>query len=141
MVGSNHTVWCAISILVIVYPINYKIYQELKRDGFSVQTKTASFAERAVSLVKKAIAGEPAPTHWTAKDRYANWVILAVQGFKEYFRHDYRKLMDVLREIPRVTKSLNLTGETLPHFSTVCARKQAIPMKRWRAILNASVKL
>ncbi len=49
--------------------------------------------------------------------------------------------MDVLREMPRVTKSLGLTVETLPHFSTVCARKQAIPMKRWRAILNASVEL
>ena len=68
-------------------------------------------------------------------------MILAVQGFKEYLNHDYRKLMDVLREMPRVAESLGLTVETLPHFSTVCARKQVIPMKRWRAILDASVDL
>jgi IS5 family transposase len=49
--------------------------------------------------------------------------------------------MDVLREIPRVAESLYLSVETLPHFSTICARKQAIPMKRWRAILNGSVEL
>jgi len=49
--------------------------------------------------------------------------------------------MDVLREMPGVAESLDLTVETLPHFSTICARKQAIPMKRWRAILDASVEL
>ena len=68
-------------------------------------------------------------------------MILAVQGLKEYFGHPYRKLMNVLREMPGVTKSLGLTPETVPHFSTVCTRKQAIPMKRWRAILDQSVKL
>jgi len=68
-------------------------------------------------------------------------VILAVQGLKEYLGHPYRKLMDVLREMPRVTKSLGLTPETVPHFSTVCTRKQTIPMKQWRAILDQSVEL
>jgi hypothetical protein len=57
-------------------------------------------------------------------------VILAVQGFKEHLNNDCRKLMDVLREMPRVADSLGLTVETLPHISTVCARKQAIPMER-----------
>jgi IS5 family transposase len=49
--------------------------------------------------------------------------------------------MDVLREMPRVAETLDLTVETLPHFSTICARKQEIPMKRWRAILDASAEL
>jgi hypothetical protein len=81
-----------------------------------VQTKTSRFAETIVSLVKKAVAGEPVPAYRPGKDGYADWVILAVQGFKEYFSHDYRKLMDVLREMPRVAESLDLTVETLPHF-------------------------
>jgi len=106
-----------------------------------VQTKTSRFAETVVSPSKKAVAGEPAPAYRPGKERYADWVILAVQGFKEYLNHDYRKPMDVLREMPRVASSLGLTVETLPHYSTVCARKQAIPMKRWRAILDASVEL
>jgi hypothetical protein len=49
--------------------------------------------------------------------------------------------MDILREMPRVARSLDLTPETVPHFSTVCDRKQAIPMKRWRATLDQSVEL
>jgi hypothetical protein len=106
-----------------------------------VQTKTSRFAERVVSLSKKAVAGAPAPAYRPGREGYADWVILAVQAFKEYLNHDYRKLMNVLREMPRVADSLGLTVETLPHYSTVCARKQAIPMNRWRAILDASVEL
>ena len=49
--------------------------------------------------------------------------------------------MDVLREMPRVANLLGLTPETLPHFSTVCTRKQAIAVKRWRAILDRTVEL
>ena len=106
-----------------------------------MQTKTSRFAETVASLSKKAVAGTPAPAYRPGKEGYADWVILAVQVFKEYLGHDYRKLMDVLREMPRVAESLSLTVETLPHYSTVYARKQAIPMKRWRAILSASVDL
>ena len=99
----------------------------MKRDGLGVQTKTTHFAETVVSLSKKAVAGAPAPAYRPGKEGYADWVILTVQDFKEYLGHDYRKLMDVLREMPSVADSLVLTVETLPHYSTVCARKQAIP--------------
>jgi IS5 family transposase len=67
-------------------------------------------------------------------------VILAIQGLKEYFDHIYRKLMGVIREMPRVMRFLGLTIETVPHYSTVCTRKQQIPMKRWRAMLDYSVE-
>ena len=72
--------------------------------------------------LQKTVAGEPAPAYRPGIDGYADWVILAVQGFKEYLNHDYRKLMDVLREMPRIAKSLGLTVKTLPHYSTVCAK-------------------
>ena len=113
----------------------------MKRDGFGVLTKTARFTKTVVSFAQKAVVGQPARAYRPGKDGYADWVILAIQGLKEYLGHDYRKLLDVLREMPKVAKSLGLTVETLPHFSTVCARKQAIPMKRWRAILESSVEL
>jgi len=113
----------------------------VKRDGFVVHTKTSRFTERVVSLAQKAVVGLPAPAYRPGEEGYADWVILAVQGLKEYLGHPYRKLMDVLREMPRVTKSLGLTPETVPHFSTVCTRKQTIPMKQWRAILDQSVEL
>jgi len=86
----------------------------VKRDGFVVHTKTSRFTERVVSLAQKAVVGLPAPAYRPGEEGYADWVILAVQGLKEYLGHPYRKLMDVLREMPRVTKSLGLTPETVP---------------------------
>ncbi|WP_312912845.1 IS5 family transposase [Natronosalvus caseinilyticus] len=106
-----------------------------------MQTKIARFTETVVSLAQKAVAGDPGPAYRSGKDGYADWVVLAVQGLKEYLGQVYRKLLDVLKEMPRVTKSLGLTPETVPHFSTVCTRKQEIPMKRWRAILDSSIEL
>lgn len=104
-------------------------------------TKTARFTKTVVSFAQKAVAGQPAPAYQPGKQGYADWVILAIQGLKEYLGHHYRKLMDVLREMPKIAKTLKLTPETLPHFSTVCARKQEITMKRWRAMLDASVEM
>ena len=43
--------------------------------------------------------------------------------------------------MPRVANIRALTPETLPLFSTVCARKQEIPMNRWRAFLDFSIDL
>lgn len=113
----------------------------MKRDEFAVHTKTSRFTKKVVSLAKKAVGGPPAPAYRPGEEGYADWVILALQGLKEYLDHPYRKLMDVLREMPRVADLLGLTPETVPHFSTVCDRKQAIPMKRWRAILVQTVEL
>jgi len=112
----------------------------VKRDGFGVLTKTARFTKKVVSLAQKSVVGQPDPAYRPGKYGYADWVILAIQGLKEYLGHQYRKLMDVLREMPRITNILGLTPDTVPHFSTVCTRKQDIPMKRWRAILDYSVE-
>lgn len=43
--------------------------------------------------------------------------------------------------MPRVVRTLGLTPETIPHFSTVCARNQEIPMERGRTNLDLSVEL
>ena len=48
---------------MLVALMKYQIYQEVKRDGFVVYTKTSRFAEMVVSLSKKAVAGEPAPAY------------------------------------------------------------------------------
>ena len=79
----------------------------MKRVGFGVLTKTARFAKTVVSFAQKAVAGQPA--FRPGEDGYADWVILAIQGLKEYLNHDYKKLMDILQEMSRVANSLGLT--------------------------------
>lgn len=107
----------------------------MKRDGLGVQTNLPLHGE-VVTLAQKAVIGEPEPAYRACKYGYADWVILAIQGLKEYLGHHYLKLMDVLREMPRVTNVLGLTAKTLPHFSTVCTKKQAIPMRPWLVIFD-----
>jgi len=68
-------------------------------------------------------------------------VILAIQVLKEYLNYNYRKLIDVLQGMSRVAKMPDLTLETPLQFLMACVRKQAIPMPRWRAILEYSVDL
>ncbi|MEF8893765.1 IS5/IS1182 family transposase, partial [Halodesulfurarchaeum sp.] len=113
----------------------------MNRDGLGVLTKTPRFTKEVVSLAQKAVVGQPDPAYRPGKYGYGDWVILAIQGLKEYLGHQYRKLMNVLRKMPRITNMLGLTLETVPHFSTFCTRKQDIPMKRWRAILDYSIEL
>jgi len=62
-----------------------------------VHTKTSRFREGCVAR-PKAVVGPPAPAYRPGEEGYADWVILAVQGLKEYLGHPYRKLMDVLRD-------------------------------------------
>ncbi len=55
-----------------------------------------------MALGKKAVAGQAAPADRLGNDGFADWVILAVQRLEEYFSNDYRKLTDVIREMPNV---------------------------------------
>lgn len=94
-----------------------------------------------MSLAEKAVLGPPSPANHPGEEGYADWVIFAVEGLKEYPGHPYPKLMDVIREMPRVTKSFGLTPEPVQHFSTECTRKQPIPMKQCRTTPDQSVEL
>ena len=49
-----------------------------------MHTKTSRFTEKVVSLAEKAVVGTPAPAYRPGEEGYADWVILAIQGLKEY---------------------------------------------------------
>ena len=83
-----------------------------------MQTKIARFTNRVVSLAQKAVAGEPKPAYEPGDSGYADWVIIALHGLREYLYHPYRRLMDVLYEIPRIVGILGLEPSELPDFST-----------------------
>ena len=106
-----------------------------------MQTKLARFTERVVSLAQKAVAEEPDPAFLPGDGGYADWVIVAIHGLREYLDHPYRRLMDVLFEMPRIVGILGLEPSELPDFSTVCARYQRLKMPIWRGLLRLSAEL
>ncbi|WP_327051922.1 IS5 family transposase [Halomicrococcus gelatinilyticus] len=101
----------------------------------------ACFTSRCVDLSKKAVTGEPAPTVRKGDGGYADWVIVAIHGLREYLDQPYRRLLDILQEVPRITAKLGLSVDELPDFTTVCTRKQDLEMRIWRVLLRSSASL
>ena len=113
----------------------------MKREGEFVSSKLARFTKRVVSLAQKAVAGEPDPAFQPGEGGYAEWLIVALHGLREYLDHPYRRLLDVLYEMPRIVGILGLEPDELPDFSTVCARYQRLKMPIWRVLLRLSAEL
>jgi len=111
-----------------------------REDGF-VPSKLARFTDRVVSLAQKAVVGEPAPALQDGDGGYADWVIIALHGLREYLDHPYRRLLDVLHEMHGIVAKLGLAVDELPDFTTVCTRKQDLEMRIWRVLLRLSADL
>jgi len=113
----------------------------MKREGEFVSRKLARFTEQVVSLAQKAVAGEPGPAFQPGAGGYADWVIVGLHGLQEYLDHPYRRLMDVLHEMPRIVGILGLEPSELSDFSTAYARYQRLKMPIWRVLLRLSAEL
>jgi len=81
-----------------------------------VQTKLARFTSRVVSLAQKAVVGNPKPALSRGKGGYADWVIVSIHGLKTYLKLPYRRLLDVLYEMPWIDRILGLEPTELPDF-------------------------
>ena len=113
----------------------------MKREGEFVSSKLARFTKQVVSLAQKAVAGEPYPAFQPGEGGYADWVIVALHGLREYLDHPYRRLMDVLYEMSRIIGILDLESSELPDFSTGCARYRRLKIPIWRVLLRLSAEL
>ena len=89
-------------------------------------------------LPKKAVVGASRPAVDRLSGRYADWVIVAIYGLREYLNQSYRGVVDLLKEMPRTTRQLGLSRNELPDFSTLCLRKQLLKMPVWRDFLRGS---
>lgn len=104
-------------------------------------TTLAHFTSKCGSISKKAPTGPSGPAVKQGDGGYADWVIIALHGLKEHLGHTYRQLMDVLQEMPGIVRRLELTVETLPHYSTVCHAKERLYMPNWRQFLTLTANL
>lgn len=101
----------------------------MKRTEFDVPSKLARFTDRCVALSQKAVGSDRDGAVKKREGSYADWVIVALHGLREYLDLPYRRLLDILREMPDIVEKLGLSVEELPDFTTVCARKQALKMR------------
>jgi len=90
----------------------------VKRVGLGVLTKLARFTKEVVTLAQKAVVGNPRPALRRGLNGYADWVIVSIHGLKTYLDLPYRRLLDVLYEMPRIDRILGLEPSGLPDFTT-----------------------
>ena len=113
----------------------------MKRAGLIVHTKLARFTKNVATVAQKGVIGQPAPAIKKESGRYADWVIVSIHALREYLNQPYRPLIDILYEMPRVTRILGLRPSTLPDFSTICGRRQDLKMEIWRTFLGLTIDL
>ena len=106
-----------------------------------MHTKLARFTKKVVSVAQKAVVGSPAPAVSKGETGYADWVIVSIHALRKHLDQPYRRLMDILYEMPRICRILDLQPFELPHFTTVCARKQELKMGIWRSFLGLTIDL
>ena len=106
-----------------------------------MSSRLSHFTDRLVTLAKRAVSDEPSPAVKKGDGGYADWVIVAIHGLREYLDLPYRRLLDVLHEMQGIIKKMGLKPSELPDFTTVCARKQQLKMSVWRVLLRLSADL
>ena len=114
---------------------------ELNEEVANMPSQLARFTDRSVELSQDAVTGEPAPAVKKGDGGYADWVIVSIHCLREYLNQPYRRLLDILQEMPGITAKLGLSVAELPDFSTVCTRKQDLEMRIWRVLLRLSASL
>lgn len=92
----------------------------------SVPSRLSRFTDRLVALAKRAVSGRPDPAVKKGDGGYADWVIIAIHGLREYLDLPYRRHLDVLHGMHGIVEKLGLSLTELPDFTTVCARKQQL---------------
>jgi IS5 family transposase len=106
-----------------------------------VQSKLARFTKNVVTLAQKAVVGNAKPAVQRGDGGYADCVTVSIHGLKTYLDLPYRRLLDVLYEMPRIGQILGLEPGELPDFTTVCARMQGLKMPVWRRFLQLSAEV
>lgn len=101
----------------------------MKRDELSIPTQFVRFTNRCVDLSQKAVVGDPDPRLEKGDGDYADWVIVVLHNLRRYLDQPYRRLLDILHEMPRITAKIGLAADALPDFTTVCTRKRDFEMR------------
>jgi len=106
-----------------------------------VHTKIARFTKKVTTLAQKAVVGNAKPALQRGDGGYADWVIVSIHDLKTYLDLPYRRLLDVLYEMPGIGRILSLKPFELPDFTTLCTRMQELKMPLWRELLRLSAEL
>jgi len=106
-----------------------------------VLTRLARFTKKVITLAQKTVVGNAKPALQRGDGGYVDWVIVSIHDLETYLDLPFRRLLDVLYEMPRISLILGLEPTELPDFLTVCSWMQGLKMPVWRRLLQLSAEL
>lgn len=97
---------------------------ESEAGTFGCAIEACPLHETSYNACLKAVIGNAKSAVQGGNSGYADWEIVSIHGLRTYLDLPYRRLLDVLHELPRIGRILGLEMSQLPDFTTVCARIQ-----------------
>jgi hypothetical protein len=91
---------------------------------FVCANESCPLTSHVVSLAEKIVVESPEPAVQKGEGGFADWLIKSMHSLRECLNQPYRRLLDILHEIPNIVDILGLDRRELLDFITLCKRKQ-----------------
>ena len=104
-------------------------------------TKISRFTERCVWAVKRITDDTDEPAAPEGGGGFADYAMISLHCLRIYLDTTYRMTIDLLTEMPQITREIGLEPVDLPHPSTLCLAFDSIKMDICRVLLRQSAQL
>lgn len=104
-------------------------------------TQIFRFTERTVFAVKRVADDWDEPAAPEGGGGFTDATMICLHCLRIYLDTTYRMTIDLLKEMPRITREIGLEPADLPHPSTLCLAFDRIEMKVCRVLLQQSAQL
>jgi len=106
-----------------------------------VPTQIFRFTERCVWIVKRVADDTDEPAAPEGGGGFADYAIIPLHCLRIYLDTSYRMTIDLLTEMPQITREIGRFKADLPHPSTLCLAFERIEMNVCRVLLRYSAQL
>ena len=106
-----------------------------------VSTLISRFTERCVWIAKRVSDDTEEPAAPEGGGGFPDYVMIPLHCLRIYLDTTYRMTIDLLREMPRITREIGLEPSDLPHYSTLCLAFERLEMRICRVLLGQSAQL
>ena len=106
-----------------------------------MQTTISRFTERSVWAAKSVADDSDEPAAPEGGGGFADYAMISLHCLRIYLDTTYRMTIDLLTEMPQITREIGLEPANLPHPSTLCLAFDNIEMDICRVLLRQSAQL
>jgi len=106
-----------------------------------VQTLISRFTERVVFAVKRVVDDWDEPAAPEGGGGFTDAAMISLHCLRIYLGTTYRMTIDLLTEMPQITREIGLEPADLPHPSTLCLAFDRVEMAVCRTLLQQSAQL